>query len=57
MKVQICKASMEIGWYLGGINGAGIEAQELNTRLYEGVGTKILVEKECFPVLMFETTF
>ena len=50
-------ASMEMGWYIGGINGAGIEAQEFNTRLYEGVGTKILVEKECFPVLMFETTF
>ena len=43
---------MEIGWYLGGINGAGIEAQELNTRLYEGVGTKILVEKVVLSVFL-----
>lgn len=50
-------ASIEAGWYLGGINGAGIEAQEFNTRLFEGVSKKILTEHDCFPVLMFETSF
>lgn len=50
-------ASLEAGWYLGGINGAGIEAQEFNTRLYEGVSKKILNDQNCFPVLMFETSF
>jgi tetratricopeptide (TPR) repeat protein len=50
-------ASLEAGWYLGGINGAGIEAQEFNTRLYEGVSRKILTEHDCFPILMFETSF
>jgi hypothetical protein len=50
-------ASIEAGWYLGGINGAGIEAQEFNTRLYEGISRKILTEHYCFPVLMFETSF
>ncbi len=50
-------ASMELGWYMGGINGAGIEARELNTRIYEGVSCKILAQKEIFPVLMFETSF
>jgi hypothetical protein len=49
--------SLEMGWYLGGINGAGIEAREFNTRLYEGVSRKILTEHCCFPVLMFETSF
>jgi tetratricopeptide (TPR) repeat protein len=49
--------SLEMGWYLGGINGAGIEAQEFNARLYEGVSRKILTEHDCFPVLMFETSF
>lgn len=49
--------SLEMGWYFGGINGAGIEAQEFNTRLYEGVSRKILTEHDCFPVLMFETSF
>lgn len=50
-------ASLEMGWYLGGINGAGIEATEFNTRLYEGVGKKILSDNDGFPVLMFETSF
>ena len=50
-------ASIEAGWYLGGINGAGIEAQEFNTRLYEGVSRKILTDHFCFPILMFETSF
>jgi tetratricopeptide (TPR) repeat protein len=50
-------ASMEMGWYFGGINGAGIAAHELNTRLYENVGCKILSEHESFPLLMFETSF
>lgn len=49
--------SLEMGWYLGGINGAGLEAESFNTRLYEGVGQKILTEHECFPILMFETSF
>lgn len=50
-------ASIETGWYFGGINGAGIEAHEFNTRLYEGISRKILTEHTCFPVLMFETSF
>ena len=50
-------ASLEMGWYLGGINGAGLEAKEFNTRLYEGVSRKILCDNGFFPVLMFETSF
>ncbi|MCE2982664.1 MAG: tetratricopeptide repeat protein [Parachlamydia sp.] len=50
-------ASMEMGWYLGGINGAGIEADEFNNRLYEGVAKKTLAEHGLYPVLMFETSF
>jgi hypothetical protein len=50
-------ASLEMGWYFGGINGAGIEANAFNSRLYEGVSKKILLEHACFPVLMFETSF
>ncbi len=53
----IVTASLESGWYLGGINGAGIEAQEFNNRLYEGVSKKILMEKRMFPILMLETSF
>lgn len=53
----IITASLESGWYLGGINGAGIAAQEYNNRLYEGTTKKILRDHCFFPVLMFETTF
>lgn len=49
--------SLELGWYLGGINGAGIEATEYNSRLYEGVAQSMMVEHRFFPVLMFETAF
>lgn len=50
-------ASLEMGWYLGGINGAGIEANTYNTRLFETVGKKILSDHQCFPLLMFQTSF
>lgn len=50
-------ASLEMGWYLGGINGAGIEANTYNTRLFESVGKKILSDHQCFPLLMFHTSF
>jgi tetratricopeptide (TPR) repeat protein len=50
-------ASLEVGWYLGGINGAGIEAEEFNTRLFENVSRKILTDSASFPILMFETSF
>lgn len=49
--------SLEFGWYMGGINGAGLEAEEFNTHLYEGIGKKVLEENSLFPCLMFETTF
>ena len=48
---------MEMGWYLGGINGAGLGAQEYNDRLYEGVAKKILIEQQSFPLMMWETSF
>lgn len=50
-------ASMEVGWYMGGINGARIEAEEFNNRLYEGISKKTLADHQLFPVLMFETSF
>jgi tetratricopeptide (TPR) repeat protein len=50
-------ASLETGWYLGGINGAGIEAEEFNLRLYESMARNSLIKTSCFPVLMFETAF
>lgn len=53
----IITASLEAGWYVGGINGVGIAAQEYNNRLFEGVSKKMLRDHCFFPVLMFETSF
>ena len=53
----IITASLESGWYIGGINGAGIEAQEFNNRLYNDMSQRILKSHYFFPVLKFETTF
>ncbi len=55
--VGLITASLEMGWYVGGINGAGIEAAEFNHRLYEGVSRKMLTEQKAFPMLMFKMSF
>lgn len=49
--------SFEMGWYVGGINGAGLAAKEYNQRLYENYGKEILISNRLFPVLMFEYAF
>lgn len=49
--------SLEMGWYLGGINGAGLGAKEYNEHLYEGLAKDYLIKEHLFPVLRFETSF
>lgn len=53
----IITASLETGWYFGGINGAGLEAKEYNRRIYETMGKQVLVQKNLFPVLMLHYGF
>ncbi len=53
----IITTSLEAGWYIGGINGAGLAAKEYNERLFEGLGKELLCENRLFPVLMFEFAF
>lgn len=50
-------ASLEAGWYFGGINGAGLEAKEFNERLYENLGKEALIRERLFPVLMINKGF
>ncbi|MEI6531953.1 MAG: hypothetical protein WCN87_03945, partial [Chlamydiota bacterium] len=52
----IC-ASLEVGWYVGGIWGAGRAAAEYNERLYENAGTKILEQERLYPLLMLDYAF
>lgn len=49
--------SLEMGWYLGGINGAGLAAQELNESTYSCHGKEFLIKKRLFPILMFQYAF
>jgi hypothetical protein len=49
--------SLESGWYLGGINGAGLAANEFNERLYENLAKPAMIDNKLFPVLMFTYAF
>lgn len=53
----IIVGSLEMGWYIGGINGAGLEAKEYNQSLYNTCAKEVMIRNQLFPVLMFETTF
>lgn len=53
----IITASLEFGWYCGGINGAGLAAEELNQCIYENKAKEFLVSQKLFPILQFEYAF
>lgn len=50
-------ASFEAGWYLGGINGAGLAAKEWNEAVYQNSARDMMVKNRLFPSLMLETSF
>lgn len=50
-------AGFEMGWYLGGINGAGIAATEYNERIYEFAAKEFLGKQRLFPLLMLHYSF
>lgn len=50
-------ASLESGWYVGGINGAGLSAREYNEHLYEVNTKEVLLRNQLFPILMLKKTF
>ena len=53
----IITTSLEMGWYFGGINGAGLEARQYNEIMYERGARGLLVEERLFPILMFQKGF
>jgi tetratricopeptide (TPR) repeat protein len=53
----IITTSFELGWYFGGIYGAGEEAKYYNERIYEREVTKLMNEKKLFPFFMLTYTF
>ncbi len=57
LAAAIITTSFEMGWYFGGIYGAGEEAKFYNERLYEKQATPIMNKRKLFPVLMLEYGF
>lgn len=53
----IIVSSLEAGWYLGGINGAGLAAKAYNEKLYNHRGKEIMLQHRLFPVLQFSYAF
>lgn len=53
----IILTGFELGWYLGGINGAGLAANQYNERLYQDHAKEYLLCEGLFPVLMFSFAF
>jgi hypothetical protein len=53
----IITASLETGWYVGGMNGAGLAAKEYNEHLYQSHAKEALLCNRLFPVLMLEKAF
>lgn len=53
----IITTSFELGWYFGGINGAGIEARQYNHYLYQTKVEKLMIKEGLFPVLLFQAAF
>jgi len=49
--------SLEAGWYIGGINGAGLAAKAYNEAYYSECGKDLMIRKKLFPVLMFQYAF
>lgn len=49
--------SLEMGWYFGGINGAGLAARECNEIVYGTCAKDFLIKERLFPVLMFSFAF
>lgn len=50
-------SSFEFGWYVGGINGAGLAAREYNERLFECNAKEFMLCHQLFPILMFQYSF
>lgn len=53
----IITASFEMGWYFGGIYGAGREAKYYNERLYETSMSQIMNQEKLFPVFSIRYGF
>lgn len=55
--VGVFTTSMELGWYCGGIYGAGEAAHVFNQQLYEGMTRPLLAQQNLYPLFMMRWSF
>lgn len=53
----IITAGFELGWYIGGIRGAGLAAKQYNTTLYNNLAQETMAKEKLFPILMLDYGF
>lgn len=53
----ILTLSFEVGWYFGGINGAGEEAKYYNEQLYQKEADALMQREKLFPFFSLKYTF
>jgi len=53
----IIVTSLESGWYFGGINGAGLAAEQHNLARYEALSKEYMVQNRKFPVFQLQYAF
>ena len=53
----IITTSIEIGWYLGGIIGAGDETKFFNEKLYRCQAKKLMQDKKIFPIFQLQYAY
>ena len=53
----IITGGFELGWYIGGIRGAGLAASQYNNTLYNNLARDTMVKQKLFPILMLDYAF
>lgn len=53
----VLTASLEFGWYFGGINGAGLSAKYYNDQLYSSCMQEAMLTENLFPVFLLQKSF
>lgn len=53
----IITGGLEIGWYVGGIRGAGLAARKYNEELYQHSARECMAKNKIFPIFMIEYGF
>ncbi len=53
----IITTGFELGWYIGGIRGAGLAAKQYNNTLYSHLAQDVMTKEKLFPILMLDYGF